>query len=74
MLEADGGPGATALIESLRRAIIDGKLDIEVCYCSVFDQCWTAALRDIMKHSRGETVRRDTAIEGGCADVASSGI
>ena len=49
----DYGPAARELAESLRREILEGTIDVTVCYCSVYDECWISSLQDLLKRSRG---------------------
>lgn len=38
-------------IPQLGRGLTDGSVDIEVCYCSVYEDCWTANLQAIMSRA-----------------------
>ena len=47
--------------ESLAPAIINAfdRLDFEACYCSVFDECWTASYSGYGSHEAVDGCRRD---------------
>ncbi|MEM1093992.1 MAG: hypothetical protein AAGJ10_05275 [Bacteroidota bacterium] len=36
------------LVRGLRTALFKGEVDVSVCYCSVYDACWTASLQDLI--------------------------
>ena len=44
---------APDLIERLSREAYEGKIDVAICYCSVYDECWTSRLQDLVQRSRG---------------------
>lgn len=49
----DPPEGGAGLIAELREDILEGNLDVSICYCSVYDECWFASLRDLVLRSRG---------------------
>lgn len=54
--------------ESLARAIWLGSVDVSVCYCSVYDQCWVANLQDMIRRGRGETAPLENRETDRCGD------
>lgn len=42
--------GEASVTNRLARALLDGTVDLEVCYCSVYDECWVTALQDLFTH------------------------
>lgn len=40
-------------IDRLRDEIVAGSVDILLCYCSVYDECWTSTLQSSIKRWRG---------------------
>ena len=57
------------------RAILDGDINISVCYCSVYDECWTSELSHLIRKSRGERVpSRDDLRVSSCSAMQQSGI
>ncbi|MEM1116558.1 MAG: hypothetical protein AAF845_13760 [Bacteroidota bacterium] len=69
-LSADTLSGAAVL--ALRQAVLDGDIDVSLCYCSVYDTCWTSRLQDTIGRSRGEVVPPE-AVET-CEGRPQSGI
>ena len=61
---------------SLRLAapIFDGSVDVALCYCSVYDECWITRLQDIMNRSRGSPPVEDADKRVDCATVPQSAI
>lgn len=72
-LTEEGGVAAPALIALLRREMLEGRLDVEVCYCSVFEECWTSSLQDVLRRSRGEPASSERAVKS-CDRAPQSGI
>lgn len=65
----------TGMIEKLEGEIAEGRLDVVVCYCSVYDECWTASMQEVMRRFRGEELpeRKPHGIEQ-CEEMKVSGI
>lgn len=51
---SDTGPGAVEAMTQFRQAIEEGAIDVEVCYCSVYDECWVSSMQDVVGRLRGE--------------------
>ncbi len=49
----EDGPAAVELVEQLSRETYEGRIDVELCYCSVYDECWTSNLQDIVQRLQG---------------------
>ena len=63
------------LADQLSRAILEQDLDVKLCYCSVYDECWTANMSDVTKRNEGESVpTRDERKVSSCSGVEESGI
>src|SRR6056297_3441757 len=55
------------------RAIIQEDLNINICYCSVYDECWTTELRYLVRKSNGEPVpSREALLVSSCSMVEQS--
>ena len=72
-LAVDDGGAASALVPALRREILEGSLDVELCYCSVYDECWTASMQDVIKRLRGVEALRSRQTDS-CLDMPVSAI
>ncbi len=68
----DNGPAARELVASLRREILEGTIDVTVCYCSVYDECWSSSLQDMLKRWRGVEAPSDSQVVDGCEAVKPS--
>ena len=68
------GPAMRELFASLRREILAGTIDVTVCYCSVYDECWISSMQDLLKRSRGVEPPSDSQVVDGCEAVKPSGI
>ncbi len=53
------------MIMLIRRAIRSGDLDIYVCYCSVYDECWRSSLQHLIGRTRGDA---DSGVSGEVSD------
>ena len=73
-LTEEDGAAAPALIALLRREILEGQIDVTLCYCSVYDECWMSGLQDVIQRSRGvEAAAGDRAVDS-CDGAPRSGI
>ena len=73
-LSEEYGAGALDLMPVLRREIFAGTVDITVCYCSVYEECWTTRLQDLVQRSRdGERPTGAQAVAR-CEATTQSGI
>ncbi len=54
-------------------AIMEGRVDIELCYCSVFEECWLTRLQTVAGRMRGAPGESARAVKR-CEAVGSSGI
>ena len=70
----DSGAAEREVIALLRRAILEGAVDITVCYCSVYDECWTSSLQDVLSRSRGVETPSGSGEVNGCDSAKRSGI
>ncbi len=39
--------------QRLAAAILDSSVDVTLCYCSVYDECWIARLQELLERRRG---------------------
>lgn len=63
------------LAEILGKAINEETLDVALCYCSVYDECWTTYMSDIVKRAKVEQVpKREERIVESCETMEESGI
>ncbi len=58
----------------LAAAIFDDSVDVELCYCSVYDECWIARLQDILNRSRVSRAADNEEKRVDCASVPQSAI
>lgn len=73
-LTEEDGAAAPELIAVLRREILEGQIDVTLCYCSVYDECWTSGLQDVIQRSRGvETAVGERRVDD-CDRAPRSGI
>lgn len=70
----DSGPAARELFASLRREIMEGTIDVTVCYCSVYDECWISSVQNMLKRWRGVESPSGSQVVDGCEAVKPSGI
>jgi hypothetical protein len=72
---SDANDPISDLAIQMGRAILDGDINISVCYCSVYDECWTSELSHLIRKSRGERVpSRDDLRVSSCSAMQQSGI
>lgn len=71
---AEASGSTPALVAALRRGLLEGSVDVEVCYCSVYDECWTASLQNVLARSRGDEVPVDAPVVDDCDAVQRSRI
>ncbi len=66
-------PGSDATLR-LAAAIFESRVDVTLCYCSVYDECWIASMQDILDRGR-VSERVDTDKEhADCDSVPQSAI
>ena len=70
---ADSGKATGAALRALHHAIVGSDVDVKLCYCSVYEECWTASMQEIVKRSRGIKPPRSRQVES-CRDRPESGI
>ncbi len=73
-LDEENMAAASTRVAALWRAFDEGTADLEVCYCSVFSECWTARFQDLLGRSRGADSATVSNAEGGCASAPRSAI
>lgn len=44
---------AAEVTDQLQRQIYAGAVDVTLCYCSVYDECWSSSLQDVLQRVRG---------------------
>lgn len=67
------GAAARATVPPLGREILEGTVDVTVCYCSVYDECWTTSMQDVLGRLRGEAPRGTQEVST-CDAAEHSGI
>jgi len=60
-------------VRQIQRAVRAGELNVTVCYCSVYDQCWRTTMQDGLRVMRGGDPARHQSVES-CEGVAQSSI
>ena len=73
-LTSESGGTEREAIAQLSQAILEGAIDVTVCYSSVYDECWTSSLQDVLRRLRGDMVSESTNEANGCDTVQRSGI
>lgn len=73
-IEEDEVVAPDGLLDSLQRSVLDGSVDVTVCYCSVYDECWNSALQGLQARMRGEWSSTEAARVESCAAAARSRI
>ncbi len=73
-LRAESGEEERAAAALIGRAILDGTLDVVVCYCSVFDECWLSSLQDVVGTARPDEAADGERRVGGCEPADASSI
>jgi hypothetical protein len=67
------GPAAPEALGALARNIIDGTLDVAVCYCSVYEECHISRLQDLVQRARGTSPPESREMKS-CEAAERSGI
>lgn len=42
----EGDSAGRKVVEELQRVVGEGKVEIALCYCSVYEECWTTSMQD----------------------------
>ena len=74
IFEVTSSSAAAAFTEAVASAVWDGSIDVEVCYCSVYDECWTTSLRDTFMGMRPDAELRSPQAVRHCTASKRSGI
>ncbi|MDJ0938786.1 MAG: hypothetical protein QNJ00_03405 [Woeseiaceae bacterium] len=73
-IKGDVGSANGDAAEKIRRAINDREFDVALCYCSVYETCWTTRLQALVDRMRGsEPVESAVEVES-CASEPRSRI
>lgn len=65
---------ASPVIDMLQAAIMDRKLDVEVCYCSVYGACWMSRMQDVFDRARDTATVKKSEQLNSCAAAPRSRI
>ena len=57
----------------MRRTLVEGELDVVLCYCSVYEECWESRLLDLIGRARGELPPESRPVED-CSTAERSAI
>ncbi|MEM1270744.1 MAG: hypothetical protein AAGI08_11940, partial [Bacteroidota bacterium] len=49
-------PELAQTMNQLREAVLDGRADVQVCYCSVYEECWVSSLSKLVSRTTGESI------------------
>lgn len=63
----------SSAITAMQNKILEGDIDVLVCYCSIYDQCWQSSMQEILSRSKGIDTPRYRRVDS-CADMRVSGI
>lgn len=59
----------------MERSIVEGRLDVVLCYCSVYDQCWKASIQEVIRSFQGKAApKREVISIKQCEAMETSGI
>lgn len=68
-------PAERQVVDAIWQAVQDGDIDIEACYCSVYDQCWQASMQARTQQLRDPArPTEDPRPVASCDDLDRSGI
>lgn len=71
----EGSRGADReMMNLLIQAILEGAIDVTVCYSSVYDECWTSSLQNVHGRSSGNKPAEVSHEIKGCDSAQRSGI
>lgn len=73
-IEAETGVDAPQAVEWLRREIREGRVDVELCYCSVYDECWTTSIQNLFQRGRRVAETPENRRVESCAAAPRSAI
>ena len=71
---ADSGVTTPAVITLLEDAIFDERVDVAVCFCSVYEECWITNLQDRIRRLRGDAMPDESREVDDCDSMHRSGI
>ena len=71
---ADSGVTSPAFITLLQDAIYDHRVDVAVCFCSVYEECWISNLQNMIRPSRGVAMPNESREVDDCDSMQRSGI
>ena len=54
--------------------IFKGNVDVMLCYCSVYDECWTVQLQNLMNRRRAQRSEEDDNGDADCSSLHQSDI
>lgn len=74
-LDKGSGDIDEQMIFKLEKRIMEGRLDVVLCYCSVYDECWRASMQEVVRAFRGEMLpeRKPISVQQ-CKAMENSGI
>jgi hypothetical protein len=65
----------TNLAIQMGRSIMQENLNVNICYCSVYDECWTTQLSHLIKKANGDQIpSREERRVSSCSAFEQSGI
>ena len=71
---ADSGVTTPAFITLLEDAIFDERVDVAVCFCSVYEECWISNLQNMIRRLRGDAMPNESREVDDCDSMQRSGI
>ncbi len=71
---ADSGVTTPAFIALLHDAIYDERVDVAVCFCSVYEECWISNLQNMIRRTRGDAIPNESREVDDCDSMQRSGI
>ncbi len=71
---ADSGVTSPAFITLLQDAIYDHRVDVAVCFCSVYEECWISNLQNMIRRTRGDAMPNESREVDDCDSMQRSGI
>ena len=66
VVSADSGTVEQEFVLLVGQAILAGDLDVTVCFCSVYDECWSSSLKDVVSRTRDLEIPESPEESEGC--------
>lgn len=68
------GTQAPRVASAVRDQMRESVLDVHICYCSVYNECWVTTMQEVIGRLEGVTIAHDSRRVRSCARQLVSGI